>query len=198
MDSVIRAEWDGDAKENATALVQDFQEYLEANRDEIEALTIFYSQPARRRDVTFDMIHQVMEKLRSDKPKLAPLRVWRAYAVLDEVKSESPANELTALVSLIRRACGIDKTVSGYSETVRRNFQNWIMKHHSGGEQKFNKEQMEWLHMIRDHIINSFHIERGDLESTPFDAKGGMGKMYQLFGDRMEPLLEELNEVLAA
>lgn len=198
LDRVIRAEWDGDAKENAAALVQDFQEYLEANRDEIEALTIFYSHPARRREVTFDMIRQVMEKLRSDKPKLAPLRVWRAYAVLDEVKSESPTNELTALVSLIRRACGIDKTVSGYNDTVRRNFQNWIMQHHSGGEPKFNKEQMEWLHMIRDHIISSFHIERGDLESTPFDAKGGMGKMYQLFGERMEPLLEELNEVLAA
>jgi type I restriction enzyme R subunit len=198
LDSVIRAEWDGDAKENATLLTLDFQEYLEANRDEIEALTIFYSQPARRREITFDMIRQVMEKLRSDKPKLAPIRVWRAYAVLDEVKSESPANELTALVSLIRRACGIDKTVSGYSDTVRRNFQNWIMQHHSGGEPKFNKEQMEWLHMIRDHIVTSFHIERSDLESTPFDAKGGMGKMYQLFGDRMEPLLEELNEVLAA
>lgn len=198
LDEVLRAEWDGDAKENAAALVQDFQEYLEANRDVIEALHIFYSQPARRREITFDMIRQVMDKLRSDKPKLAPLRVWRAYAVLDEVKSESPANELTALVSLIRRACGIDKTVSGYSDTVRRNFQNWIMQHHSGGEAKFNKEQMEWLHMIRDHIISSFHIERNDLESTPFDAKGGMGKMYQLFGDRMEPLLEELNEVLAA
>jgi type I restriction enzyme R subunit len=198
LDSVIRAEWDGDAKENAAALVQDFQDYLEANRDEIEALTIFYSQPARRRDITFDMIRQVMEKLRSDKPKLAPIRVWRAYALLDEVRSESPASELTALVSLIRRACGIDKTVARYSDTVRRNFQNWIMQHHSGGAPKFNKEQMEWLHMIRDHITGSFHIDRESLELSPFDAKGGLGKMYQLFGERMEPLLEELNEALAA
>ena len=198
LDSVLRAEWDGDAKENAQALVQDFQEYLEANRDNIEALTIFYSQPMRRREVTYEMIRQVMEKLRSDKPKLSPLRVWRAYAVLDEYKGDNPTNELTALVSLIRRACGIDKTVAGYSETVRRNFQNWIMQHHSGGEQKFNKEQMEWLHMIRDHIINSFHIERDDLETAPFNAKGGMGRMYQLFGEKMDILIDELNEALAA
>ena len=27
---------------------------------------------------------------------------------------------------------------------------------------------------------------------------GGLGKMFQLFGDQMEPLLSELNEVLAA
>src|SRR5690606_30116960 len=141
-------------KENAEALVKDFETYLNENRDVIEALTIFYSQPARRREVTYDMIKQVMEKLRTDRPKLAPVRVWQAYALLDDCKSEAPTSELTALVSLIRRVCGIDKMIAPYGDTVRRNFQSWIMKHHSGGDQKFNKEQMEWLHMIRNHVIN--------------------------------------------
>lgn len=198
LDELIRAEWDGDASENAKVLTLEFEEYLEENRDEIEALTIFYSQPARRQEVTYDMIRQVMDKLRGDKPKLAPVRVWRAYAQLDEVNSENPAGELTALVSLIRRACGIDPKISRYSETVRKNFQNWIMQHHSGGGQKFNKEQMAWLHMVRDHIISSFHIERDDLDLSPFDAHGGIGKMYQLFGDDMDKLIDELNEMLAA
>lgn len=99
--NVIRAEWDGQAKENAEALVKDFESYLNENRDVIEALTIFYSQPARRREVTYDMIKQVMEKLRTDRPKLAPVRVWQAYALLDDCKSEAPTTELTALVSLI-------------------------------------------------------------------------------------------------
>ena len=31
-----------------------------------------------------------------------------------------------------------------------------------------------------------------------FNAKGGRGKMYQLFGKEMEMVIEELNEVLAA
>jgi type I restriction enzyme, R subunit len=31
--------------------------------------------------------------------------------------------------------------------------------------------------MIRDHIANSYHIERDDLELAPFDGKGGLGKM---------------------
>jgi type I restriction enzyme, R subunit len=198
LDTVTNVGWDGQAKENAEALVKDFEAYLYENRDVVEALTIFYSQPARRREVTYEMIKQVMEKLRTDRPKLAPVRVWQAYALLDDCKSEAPTTELTALVSLIRRVCGIDNAIAPYGETVRRNFQSWIMKHHSGGDQKFNKEQMEWLHMIRDHIINSFHIERDDLETAPFDAKGGMGKMYQLFGDKMDNLFSELNGVLAA
>jgi type I restriction enzyme R subunit len=198
LDKVLRAEWEGDAVENATKVAQDFREYLEANRDEIEALTIFYSQPARRSELTYDMIRQVFDKLKHDRPRLAPLRVWQAYAILDEYKGNQPSSELTALVALIRRVCGIDKTVSPFSETVRRNFQNWIMTRHSGGGEKFNEEQMEWLRMIRDHIVDSFHLGRDDLDMAPFNAKGGMGKMYQMFGTKMDAVIRELNEALAA
>lgn len=196
LDVLLTAEWDGDAIENAQNLINEFQEYLEIYRDEIEALTIFYSQPHRRREITYDMIHQVMDKLRQDKPKLAPLRVWRAYANLDKYKGSQPISELTALVALMRRACGIDHKVSEFSESVKRNFQNWIMKRHSGDGKKFNDEQMMWLRMIRDHIINSFHVEKTDLEMAPFDSKGGLGKMYHLFGDHMDELIEQLNTAL--
>lgn len=198
IDKATRAEWDGDAVENAKAMVQDFEAFLEENRDEIEALTIFYKTPHRRQTVTYKMIKEVMDKIREDKPKLAPLRVWRAYAQLDDYHGDNPVSELTALIALIRRACGIDKTVSRHSETVRKNFQDWIMKHHSGGGSKFNEEQMDWLRLVRDHIISSFHIEKDDLDMAPFDSKGGMGKMYKLFGDDMDTLIDELNEVLAA
>ena len=197
LDTVLRAEWEGVAKENAEALTQDFQQYLETNRDEIEALTIFYAQPHRRRELTYAMIREVFDRLKNDKPRLAPLRVWQAYALLDEYKGQQPASELTALVALIRRVCGIDAKVSPYSETVRRNFQNWIMTHHSGSGEKFNEEQMDWLRMIRDHIVSSFHLDHDDLDMAPFDAKGGMGQMYKLFGNRMNDVIDELNEALA-
>ena len=198
LDELVRAEWDKDAANNAVSLTGEFEEYLKANQDNIEALTIFFSQPHRRRELSFALIRQVMDRLKADKPKLAPLRVWQAYRQLDDYKGEQPVSELTALVALIRRVCGMDQTLSTYDDTVRRNFQNWIMQHHSGGGEKFNEEQMNWLRMIRDHVANSFHIERDDLEMSPFDGQGGMGKMYQLFGAKMDTLLNELNEVLAA
>ena len=198
LDMVLRAEWEGDAHENAKSMVQDFQHYLEAHRDEIEALTIFYAQPHRRRELTYAMIREAFDRLKSDRPQLSPLRVWQAYALLDEYKGRQPATELTALVALIRRACSIDGTLLPYSETVRHNFQNWIMTRHSGSGEKFNEEQMDWLRMIRDHIITSFHLDHDDLDMAPFDGKGGMGQMYRLFGDRMNDVIGELNEVLAA
>lgn len=196
LDTVTRSEWDGDAKENAESMAKEFEEYLEANRDEIDALTIFYSQPARRSEITYAMIRDLFEAMKTNKPNLAPLRVWRAYALLDDYKGEDPRSELTALVALVRRVCGIDKGVKRYSDTVRKNFQDWIMQHHSGGAPKFNEEQMEWLRMIRDHMMSSFHVERDDLDMSPFDSRGGLAKMYQLFGDEMDGVIDELNEAL--
>ena len=198
LDTVLRAEWEGDAQENAEAIAKDFRQYLEANRDKIEALTIFYAQPHRRSELTYEMIREVFNKLKSDHPRLAPLRVWQAYSLLDEYKGSQPANELTALVAVIRRVCGIDAKLSTFSETVRRNFQDWIMTHHSGSGEKFNEEQMDWLRMIRDHIITSFHLDRDDLDMAPFDGKGGMGRMYKLFGNGMDAVIHELNEALVA
>ncbi len=198
LDKLIEAGWSGDAKENAVAMAKDFVAYLEEHKDQIEALTIFYTQPARRSTVTYAMIKALLDALKTDRPKLAPLRVWRAYALLDEYKGNDPVNELTALVALIRRACGIDEKIAPYADTVRRNFQSWILKRHSGAGEKFTGEQLEWLHMIRDHITTSIHMERDDLDMAPFDAKGGLGKMYQLFGESMDTVISELNEALAA
>ena len=197
LDAVLRAEWEGDAQENAQDLAQDFRDYLAANRDDIEALTILYTHPHRRREVTYAMIRALLDKLKGDKPLLAPLRVWQAYALLDDYRGQRPDKELAALVALIRRVCGIDKTLSPYAETVRRNFQSWIMTRHSGSGEKFNDQQMAWLRMIRDHVATSFHLDRDDLEMSPFDSQGGLGRMHQLFGNRMDTVIDELNDALA-
>ena len=144
------------------------------------------------------MLEDVMAKLRADAPRFAPLRIWQAYRHLENYQGKQPINELTALIALIRRACGIDTSLTAFDDTVRKNFQNWIMAHHAGAGQKFNEAQMTWLQMIRDHICTSFHIEHDDLDMAPFDSAGGRGKMFQLFGDRMDPILAELNMALAA
>lgn len=196
IDRVTFAGWDKQAKDQAKELVQDFKSFLEEHKDEIQALVIFYSQPFRRREITYKMIKEVFEILREKKPTLAPLRVWDAYAHLENV-SENPKSELTALVGLIRRIVNIDKKLSDYDTIARRNFRDWVV-HAQSGHKHFTKEQMEWLYMIRDHIATSFHIEKDDFEFSPFGDRGGLGKLHELFGDEADKLIEELNEVLVA
>ena len=195
-DKIIFAGWDKDNKSSASELIENFKIWIEAHKNEILALQIFYDQPYRRREITFKMMKELGDHLITDKPLLAPLHIWQAYTQLEKVTG-SPKNEMIALVSLLRKITGIDKELTSFEKTVDKNFQDWVFKKQAG-TLKFNEAQMDWLRMIKDHIATSIHIEYSDLEYTPFDALGGKGKMWQLFGDESEKIIEELNEVLAA
>ena len=198
IDEVTVSEWDTTSVDKSKELIADFNKYLEENKDEIKALSIFYDQPYNRREVTFEMIRDLYDKLILEKPNLAPSNVWNAYATTEEVKSKQPQKQHTALVSLIRRACGIDSELRAYDKTVEANFKDWIFKQNAGQHNRFTPEQVDWLRMIKNHIANSYHISEDDLDYTPFDSQGGKGRMYQLFGDKMTEIIDELNDVLAA
>ena len=209
LDQLLTAGWDKDQQQKAEQMIADFRDWIETHKDEITALQIFYNQPYQRRDVSYKMIKEVLDKIKEQKPVLAPLNVWRAYDVIlsqpalsgVEGKAKlngSPKNELIALVSLIRHVCGIDGQLQPYDKTVDRNFQQWILRKNAGQHNRFTEEQTAWLRMMKEHIASSFHLEKEDLEYAPFDAKGGLGKAWQLFGAETEHIINELNEELAA
>jgi type I restriction enzyme R subunit len=196
IDVLLGAGWDTSAAD-APKNQQDFESWLRDHKDQLIALTIFYDQPQRRQELTFSQIKEVLDLLKASAPHLAPLNVWNAYARLDGLPTNAtPISELTALVALIRRACGIDGKLTPFADTVRRNYRDWILKKNAG--QPFTEAQAAWLQLIRDHVMTSFHLERDDLDYAPFDAQGGLGKMHQLFGAQMDALIDELNQELVA
>ncbi|WP_031327326.1 type I restriction-modification enzyme R subunit C-terminal domain-containing protein, partial [Rhodonellum psychrophilum] len=197
-DTVTKSEWDRFTTEKAQQVIQDFTTYIEQHKDEIIALSIFYDQPYRIRELTFKMIQEVMETLKLERPTLAPNYVWEAYKQLDQVKENSPKNELVSLVSLIRKVSGIDQQLIPYDRTVNENFQKWIFRQNAGQHNKFTEDQMSWLRMIKDHMATSFHLEMEDLDFTPFDSQGGRGKMWNLFGTDMFSIIDEMNINLAS
>jgi len=198
-DEITFAGWDQGNKDKAFELIKNFEDWIEANKNELNALQIFYNQPFRRRELTYQDIKQVLEKLKSEKPLLNPPNVWKAFEATTEINGKVDGqmeNELSALISLIRKNSGIDKTLTTYNKTVDKNFQNWVFKKQAGSL-KYNEEQMEWLRLIKDHNAASFHIEKDDFDLNPFNARGGLGKMWQLFGDQSDGIIDELNEALS-
>lgn len=207
LDTVLKSEFNSFTLEKAKETVRDFTEYLEQHKDEIMALSIFYNQPYNRRNLTLQMAQELLEKIKNDKPILAPEYVWDAYCVIESYNVEThgraslqnrPQSTLTTLISLVRHACGIDENLVAFNNTIERNFNAWLFHQHTGNRNRFTPEQIEWLRMIKDHIVSSYHLDLDDLDYTPFDAQGGRGKMYQLFGNEMEKIIDELNEVLVA
>lgn len=198
IDTVLFAGFDAQAREQAIALVQDFKTYIAAHRDTITALGILYAEPHRRRELTYQMIRDLCDTIRQERPRLAPFTVWQAYERLEQVAGQRPENELVALVSLLRRVLDIDATLTPFNAMVNRNFMAWTMDRHKGNAPKFTEEQMEWLRLIKDHIATSMHMGRDDFEFSPFVEKGGLGKAWQLFMEGLDPLLDDLNTRLLA
>jgi len=197
MDEVTNIGWVKDQQAAASLTISNFTAWIETHKEEITALQIFYSQPFRRRELTYKMIRDLCDKIKTEQPLLTPLHVWRAYEQLKQA-SGSAKNELIALVSLIRKVSGIDGTLTSYDKTVDKNFQDWVFKKQAGAAIKFTEEQMQWLRMIKDYVANSFHVDKEDFELDPFNKNGGLGKMWQLFGEKTDEIINELNEVLAA
>ena len=84
-----------------------------------------------------------------------------------------------------------------FADSVAERFNEWLMDKAKAGA-VFTPEQLAWLNLIRDHIATAISIEREDLELSPFNQLGGLGKAHQLFGEQLPKLLDELNTVLAA
>jgi type I restriction enzyme, R subunit len=197
VDELSNIGWVKDQEAAAELTISNFKAWMEANKDEITALQIFYDQPYRRRELSYKMIKDLCEKIKTQQPLLAPAQVWRAYEQLKEANG-SAKNELIALVSLLRRVTGIDSSLIAYDKTIDKNFQAWVFKKQAGTSTKFTEEQMQWLRMIKEYVAGSFHVEKDDFELDPFNKNGGLGKMWQLFGEKTDEIIEELNEVLAA
>jgi type I restriction enzyme R subunit len=102
---------------------------------------------------------------------------------------------LANLVALVKFAIRAENHLEPFPDSVRRRFQTWIDEQYSNGA-SFTEDQVHWLTEIADHIATSVEITPEDLDSLPFSRQGGLGRAYELFGDRLVPLLDELNEVL--
>jgi type I restriction enzyme R subunit len=199
IDKITFSGFDSRAKENAEDVINNFRKFIEENKNEIIALKILYDQPYRRKELTLKMISELKELLASPPYVLTAEKIWNAYHRLEpqKVTGLTAARILTDIISLIRYEIGIDKELKPYSEIVNINFKNWIFRRQAVGK-IFTEEQLEWLRMIRDHIVTSVRIEKNDFDFTPFIDNGGLGKFWKLFGEETEKIISELNEELAA
>lgn len=199
IDRVLEVGWDAEGEDMAEEIISSFRKFLQEKKDELVALQIFYDQPYRRRELTFQMIKELNQALSKPPYNLATDVIWQSYARLDEnsVKGSAEKKMLTDIVSLVRYELKIDKELAPYAELVNRNFKQLVFKKNAGPVQ-FTDQQMSWLRMIKDHIISSVKFSKEDLDFAPFNAHGGIGGIYQAFGEEMDAVIEELNEELAA
>ncbi len=199
IDKVTFADWDSKNEEEANKTIESFKNFIEENKDTIEALSIIYSQSYKNRALTFEMIEELYNILCSH--NLSSEKLWKAYEIKFSINSKKShkkiENKLIDIISLIRFELGQSEELKTFSSEVNTRFKNWTFKENSGNKQ-FTPEQMEWLRMIKDHIIMSIRIDKEDFDYSPFNARGGLAKFYELFGEDYQKILDTINYALVA
>jgi type I restriction enzyme R subunit len=197
-DVVTHQGFDAAAKEKAANLLKSFRDYIEQHQAEITALQILYSRPFKQR-LTEKMLKELEKKLRDNHAAWTEDRLWDAFAVTapGKVKGRSQAGRFADLVALVRFTLEQQPMLAPFADSVQERFNEWLMDKAKVGI-TFAPEQLAWLNLIREHIATAISIEREDLELSPFNQLGGLGKAHQLFGEQLPSLLDELNTVLAA
>lgn len=194
MDKVLQA---GYSIERARRTVDDFRQFIEDNKDEITALQILYSHPYGRR-LSFRDVRDLANAIARPPHQWTPEGLWAAYEALDKSKVHGSGQRVaTDLVSLVRFTLGKEDVLVSFPEKVNERFASWLLQQENAGRE-FTDEQRRWLEEIRDHVAASMDISSDDFDYTPFVERGGIGKAFEVFGDKLSPLLDELNEALVA
>ena len=197
-DRVLEAGFSEAARERALGTVQSFEAFIAQHRDEITALQILYNRPTQL-PLKFEDLKALTDTLQAPPHLWTESQLWQAYAALDQskVKGASRRRILTDLVSLVRYAMHQENELVPYPERVAANFRAWMAQQQVAGK-GFNDEQRWWLEQMAEHIASNLGIEADDFGYAPFDQRGGLGRVHQLFGTELPGVLSSLNEGLAA
>lgn len=187
----------GFSVKRAEELTTSFREFIEANKDEIDALSIIYESQYKQRHLTYEKIRDLSEKMQMAHPPLSTIELWRAYELIekDRVKKvKDPAKLLTNLVQLVRFAIGTDDILDDFETVANQRFNLWIGRELKRGV-NYTETQKEWLELIKNYIVANVYIESKDIQDAMAD-KGGIFKAKQLFGQELETILEDLSLAL--
>jgi type I restriction enzyme, R subunit len=201
-DELVMAQFDAAAREKAMNTVREFRAFVETHKADIEAIRILYSQPYRA-GLRYRQIKDLAAKLSTAPFNVDPKKpesvnhLWTAHRAVEPEKVRGRAHGLADLVALVRHAIQPAEPVAPVAERVEARYTAWLADKAKAGL-KFTPDQKKWLDAIKDHIASAFAIEHDDFSDVPFSHMGGLGKVHQLFGERLPKLLAEMNERLAA
>lgn len=178
--------------EKAEDTIKSFKEFIEANKDELDALSIIYYRSYKNRKITYKTINELNQKLYND--NLSISSIWMAFELVkkDKVKSiKSPEKQLTNLIQLVRFVLGQDDELQDFSGIANSRFNLWRGRQIKKGI-TFSEEQDRFLEIIKDYIISNAYIENlTDIQEICYD-EGGIFRAKELFDENLESLIEDI------
>ena len=183
-DAVIYA---GFSKETAKTFIDSFENYLNENKDSIEALRIIYN--SEDTIIMHSMLSELRERLLSESRQYGVYQIWKNYEVLDtegnvdELDVKTNVNALTNLIQIVRYAYKKNQKLTSLIKGYAKRFNLYC-----GQQQRvLTKEQVDIMHQVAEFIINDGALSLEELNEIDTDL---WRKGVTSFGGKM--LAEEM------
>jgi len=158
-----------------------FARFVRENPEHIEAIRILLERP---KEWKTEALVDLRKKLsRNNFPEK---ELQKAHKLVHN-------KALADIISMVKHAAKEEEPIYTAQERVNR-----AMERITTGK-SFNEEQMKWLGLIREHLIENLTIGKEDFEYVPvFERHGGKGKANKVFNNELESLIAEINYAIAA
>ena len=99
---------------------------------------------------------------------------------------------LADVISIVKHASTAQSPLLTAEERVNQAVDKFLTAH------KLTAEQMQWLSLVREHLVKNLSMDEEDFDLTPLlNMRGGKAKAKRVFAD-LPQLVLELNEAVAA
>lgn len=189
--------YSGFSKETAKSFIENFENYLNDNKDSIEALRIIYN--SEDTVITHSMLSELRDGLLSESRQYGVYQIWKNYKVLDmegnvdELDVKTNVNALTNLIQIVRYAYKknqkLTSLISGYASRFSL---------YCGQQQRtLTEEQVELMKQIAEFVINDGAISVTELNEIDTDLwrKGVTSFGAKILADEMQILSKFLLKV---
>jgi type I restriction enzyme R subunit len=100
---------------------------------------------------------------------------------------------LADIISLVKKAVDEGAPLLTAEERV-----NQALAQVTAG-QTFTEEQQRWLGRIRAHLVQNLSVDQVDFDLIPaLSDPGGWGKANRVFQGRLDSIIQQINEAIAA
>ena len=158
---VVRTENDPDAliyagfsKETARVFIENFERYLDENKDAIEALRIIYN--AKDIVITHSMLVELRDRLLAESRQYGVYQIWKNYKILDdngdvdELDVKTNVNVLTNLIQIVRFAYRKNRRLTSLVKGYAQRFNLYCGQ----AQRVLTDDQKDVMRQIAAYVVN--------------------------------------------
>lgn len=169
VDGIDKVRYAGFSKETARTYIENFEKYINDNKDTIEALRIIYN--SEDTVITHDMLVELRDRLLAENRQFGGYQLWKSYKTLDtdgsvdEFDTKHNVKALTNLIQIVRFGYKLTPKLSSLLTGYAQKFNLYC-----GQNQRIlTEDQVEIMRQIAQYIINDGAISAKELNTVDTD-----------------------------